>query len=382
MRLSAQVGRYIGGLVVGQGRHAGQPLRLLGWQRRFLAGAFGQDGDAALSMGRGNGKTTFTAAIACAAVDVGGPLVEPMAETLLVASSFDQGLIAFRHILHFLAPTLERYGRRFRIQDSANRATIQDRKTGALLRVLGSDPRRLHGAVPKLLLLDEVAQWPPERVGPMLAALRTSRGKIPGSRALWLGTRPAAADHPFQRALDGHGVGFRLCYAAPKDAPPFRAATWARANPSLRYMPDLAAVIRQESADAKRDPEAMQTFRALRLNQGVSDVAVSVLLDADAWRAAVELEGPGPAGEYVVGVDLGQNAAMSAAAYFRGGPLEALAVFPELPGLGERGLADGVGGLYLQMARRGELIQAGRRVSLTWPRCCARRYGAGAGRWR
>ena len=364
MQQSAKIGRYIGGLVIGQGRHAGQPLRLLGWQKWFLAGAFGQDGDAGLSMARGNGKTTFTAAIACAAVDVGSPLVEPMAETLLVASSFDQGLIAFRHILHFLGPSLERYGRRFRIQDSANRATIQDRETGALLRVLGSDPRRLHGAAPKLLLLDEVAQWPPERVRPMLAALRTSRGKIPGSKALWLGTRPAAADHPFQRALDGHGVGFALSYAAPKDAPPFRAATWRRANPSLPAMPDLAKVIRQEAAEAKRDPEAMQTFRALRLNQGVSDVSVSVLLDADTWRAAVELEGTGPAGEYVLGIDLGQNAAMSAcAAYFRGGPLEAVAAFPELPSLAERGLADGVGRLYLEMARRGELIQAGRRVS-------------------
>ena len=364
MSLAAEVGAYIQGLVIGQGRHAGQPMHLLGWQRRFLSGAFGQDGDAALSMGRGNGKTTFTAAIACAAVDVDGPLVEPMAETLLVASSFDQGLIAFRHILHFLGPSLERHGRRFRIQDSANRATIQDRKTGALLRVLGSDPRRLHGAAPKLLLLDEVAQWPPERVRPMLAALKTSRGKIPGSKALWLGTRPAAVDHPFQRALDGHGVGFRLCYAAPKDAAPFRASTWRRANPSLPHMPDLAKVIRQEAKDAKHDPEAMQTFRALRLNQGVSDVSVSVLLDADTWRAAAELEGPGPAGEYVLGVDLGQNAAMSAAAaYFRGGSLEAVAVFPELPGLGERGLADGCGRLYLDMAQRGELMQAGRRVS-------------------
>ena len=198
----------------------------------------------------------------------------------------------------------------------------------------------------------------------MLAALRTSRGKIPGSKALWLGTRPATADHPFQRAHDGHGVGFRLCYAAPKDAPPFRAATWRRANPSLPAMPDLAKVLRQESQEARRDPEAMQTFRALRLNQGVSDVSVSVLLDADTWRAAVELEGPGPAGEYILGIDLGQNAAMSAAAaYFRGGPLEACAVFPELPGLAERGLADGVGRLYLDMAARGELIQAGRRVS-------------------
>ena len=62
------------------------------------------------AMGRGNGKTTFVAGIACAAVDVDGPLVEPMAECLVVASSFDQGLICFRHMLHFLAPSLERYG--------------------------------------------------------------------------------------------------------------------------------------------------------------------------------------------------------------------------------------------------------------------------------
>ena len=234
MKQSTRIANYISGLTIGQGRRAGQSFKLHGWQRRFLSGAFGQPGDAALSMGRGNGKTTFAAAIACAAVDVGGPLVAPMAECLLVASSFDQGLIAFRHMLHFLAPTLERHGRRFRIQDSANRATITDRKTGAMVRVLGSDPRRLHGAAPKLLLLDEVAQWPPERVQAMLAALRTSRGKIPDSRALWLGTRPAAEEHPFERALNGHGVGFRLCYAAPKDAPPFHRRTWKKAQPRIR----------------------------------------------------------------------------------------------------------------------------------------------------
>ena len=38
-------------------------------------------------------------------------------------------------------------------------------------------------------------------------------------------------------------------------------------------------------------------------------------------------------------------------------------VVPEVPGLGERGLADGVGNLYVRMADRGELLQAGRRVS-------------------
>ena len=186
--LARAIASYIESLTLGQGRHAGERFTLLGWQRQFLFGAFGRPGDAAMSMGRGGGKSTFTAAIACAAVDVDGPLVEPMAECLVVASSFDQGLVNFRHMLHFLQPTFERYGTgprgRFRIQDSANRATITDRETGAMVRVLGSDPRRLHGAAPKLQLYDEIAQWPPERVGPMLAALKTSRGKIPGSKAL------------------------------------------------------------------------------------------------------------------------------------------------------------------------------------------------------
>ena len=368
-RPTKAVADYIGGLVIGQGRYAGERFKLLGWQKRFLAGAFGQPGDAALSMGRGGGKSTFTAAIACAAVDVGGPLVEPMAECLVVASSFDQGLVNFRHMLHFLAPSFERYGTgprgRFRIQDSANRATITDRETKAMVRVLGSDPRRLHGAAPKILLLDEVAQWPPERVGPMLAALMTGRGKVPDSRALWLGTRPSMPDHPFQKALDGHGVGFALCYAAPRDAPPFQRRTWAKANPGLDHLPDLEAVIRQESEDAKRDESAMQSFRSLRLNQGVSDTVVSVLVDADTWRGAQALPEPElRSTDYVLGIDAGQNAAMSAAAcYRRDGTLEAVACFPELPSLAERGLADGVGDLYLRMAERGELFQAGRRVS-------------------
>ncbi len=365
MNLAAEIGAYIQGLKIGQGRRSGLSFELMPWQGRFLRGAFGQDGDAALSMARGGGKTSFAAAIACAAVDAGGPLVQPMAETLLIASSFDQGLISYRHMLHFLEPSLARSPRRWRIQDSANRATITDRETGALVRVLGSDPRRLHGAAPALLLLDEVAQWPPEKTAPMLAALKTSRGKIPGSRALWLGTRPSLPEHPFQRALDGHGVGFALSYQAAKDADPFKRRTWLQANPSLPHMPDLEAMIKQEAQDARRDASALASFRALRLNQGVPDTVSSVLVDAAAWKVAMGLPASGARSrEYVLGIDAGQSAAMSAAsAYFRSGELEAVAVFPELPDLRERGLGDGVGGLYQEMAQRGELIQAGRRVS-------------------
>ena len=37
---------------------------------------------------------------------------------------------------------------------------------------------RLNGAAPKLMILDEVAQWPGTQIDAMLAALTTSRGKI------------------------------------------------------------------------------------------------------------------------------------------------------------------------------------------------------------
>ena len=368
--LGTSIAEYIGSLTIGQGRYAGEPFRLLGWQHRFLR-VFNGPGDGAMSLARGNGKSVFVAAIAASAVDVGGPLVEPMGATICIASSFDQAKEAiFDHLLWFLRPTLERYGTgpkgRFRLQDSANRAVLTDRETGASVRVLGADPRRGHGLQPRLIIADEPSQWEASKRERMLAALKTSRGKIPGSRMLWLGTRPADPDHPFQKALGGHGTAFQLCYAAPTQAPPFRKSTWLRANPSLRYgFPDLEAAIREEAADARRDPDALASFRALRLNQGTADVARSVLVDADTWRRAVALEAPeSVSAEYVLGIDLGTSAAMSAAAaYRRDGRLDAVAVFPELPDLRARGLADGVGGLYVRMDQRGELLQAGRRVS-------------------
>ena len=62
-----------------------------------------------------------------------------------------------------------------------------------------------------------------------------------------------------------------------------------------------------------------------------------------------------------LGVDLGTSAAQSAvAAYWpETGRLESVAAFPCEPDLAERGLRDGVGRLYSECAKRGELITAG-----------------------
>ncbi len=351
---------YIGGLIVPSGRHAGQPFDVLPFQRRFLAGAFGQPDDAALSIARGNGKTTLCAGLLAAALY--GPLAQPNGESVLVASSFEQALIGYRVLKAFMAVEIERDPKRWRIQDSVNRAAITDRETGASVRVLGSDPRRLHGLQANLLILDEIAQWPPTQVDAMIAALETSRGKIPGSRMLWIGTRPAIASHPFAKALDG-GVGYSQVHAARPEDPPFQRRTWVRANPGLNHFPDLEAAIRIEARKAKADPSRLAAFKALRLNMGTADVVEALLLPAETWaRIEGEAEAVGP---MILGLDLGGGVAQSAAAAYwpATGRLDAFAVFPAIPDLADRGMADGVGGLYVQCAERGEIVLGGSRVS-------------------
>ena len=139
--LAEAVESYLAGLIVPQGRFAGEPFPVLPWESRFIQGAFRDDVlDAALSVGRGNGKTTLCAGLLAATVDKDGPLNSPNAESLLVASSFGQATIAFRHVLRLLEPTLERYPKLLRVRDSQNMATIQNKETGALLRCLGSGP--------------------------------------------------------------------------------------------------------------------------------------------------------------------------------------------------------------------------------------------------
>ena len=352
---------YLGGLTLAGGDHDGEPLEVLPWQRRFLAGAFRVSGDAAVTCGRGNGKSAFVAGIAAAVVDPAGPLTGRRAEVVCVASSFTQGKIIFEDVLAFLG---DRYdvGDRvdWRRQDSVNNALLECRATGARIRCLGSDPGRAHGIRPSLILCDEPAQWPPATAERMLAALRTSLGKTPGARLIALGTRPADSGHWFARML--RAADYAQIHAARPDDPPFWARTIRRANPSLAHLPSLQRQLATEAETARRDPDALASWRALRLNGGASDTAESVLIEADTWASLTD--GAEPVGRYVLALDLGQNAAMSAAAaYWPTGRLECLAVFPELPALGERGLSDGVGDLYRRMAERGELLQAGRRVS-------------------
>ena len=353
---------YVASLTITQGEGTGSPIHLFPWQLRFLRGFVGTDGDVGMSVSRGNGKTVLAAALAAATID--GPLRQARAETTIVASSFAQARICYEHTLAFLRSRGHDFDDRktWRLQDSQNAATVEHRPTGARVRAIGSDPSRAHGLAPALVLCDEPAQWPENISERMLAALRTSLGKIPGSRLIALGTRPANEAHWFQTMLDG-GADYAQSHHATEADPPFHRRTWVKANPSLNGMPELEKRIRKEAIDAKRDESLLASFRALRLNMGLADIAQATLLDASVWQAA---EGdPDMSGPYVLGIDLGGSASMSAAAaYFPDtGAFDALGCFPTIPDLSERGLRDGCGGRYRDMLKRGELILAGGRVA-------------------
>ena len=364
--LARAVRRYIEGLALSGGDLDGEPFRVLPWERRFLRGVF-RPGiqTAALSVGRGNGKSALVAAIASAVVDPEGPLHGPRREVVCVGPSFEQSRIIFEDVLSFLGARYDLDDRRrWRKANTANRALLECRKTGCRVRCIGSDPSTAHGLRPFLALLDEPAQFDSAKRDRMLSAIRTGLGKVPGSRLVALGTRPALDGHWFARMLAG-GADYAQVHAARANDPQFQRRTWKRANPSLDALPSLEEAIRAEAAAAKLDEAALQSFLALRLNMGVPDAVASVLVEVATWQRAEALPAPETRSrDFVVGIDLGTSAAMSAtAAYFRSGELEAVACFPELPSLAERGLGDGVGDLYQRMAGHGELFQAGRRVS-------------------
>ena len=351
--------RYLSGLTLTGGDCDGERFNVLPWERKFICGTFGQPGNSALSVARGNGKSAVVAGIATAVVDPAGPLHGRRREAVCVASSFEQSRVIFEDVLAFLG---ERYdlGKRtdWKKTDSAQRAVLEHKATGSRVRCIGSDPARAHGMRPFLALADEPAQWPRNTRDRMRAAIRTGLGKVPGSRMVALGTRANDPAHWFSKLLAG-GAGYAQVHAASADDPPFHLRTWRKANPSLTILPSLLETLRLEAGEASADAALLPSFNALRLNLGTADVERNSLLDAATWAKAEAGAGePLPGGSYALGIDLGAGAAMSAAAAYwpDSGRLEAVAMLPSVPDLKKRGLRDGVGSLYLDMQARGELL--------------------------
>ena len=221
-------------LTVTQGSRVGEPFTGWPWERRFVDRVFGDGADtAALSIARGNGKSTLVAALAAAAVQ--GPLAQPRAETVIVASSFHPARIAWEHSVAFLQPWIEEAPKDWKIEDSSNRASVTHKPTGARVRALGT---------------------------------------VPADSGSW-----------FAEWLVGEADYTQVHAARPADSP-YSVKTWRRANPSLPFMPELERVIRAEAKKARTNDSPLASFRVLRLNLGTVETLRAELLKPRSGRVA------------------------------------------------------------------------------------------------
>lgn len=70
--------RFVTSLKVPTGRLAGSPVKLAPYQRQFIDGAFAPGVNVGvLSVGRGNGKSTLSAALALGELGPGCPIADP-----------------------------------------------------------------------------------------------------------------------------------------------------------------------------------------------------------------------------------------------------------------------------------------------------------------
>ena len=374
---------------VGDGDRLGEPFEVLGYQRKFLRGAFKRGViRAGLSLARGGGKSGLASALALDSVRPAGVLHRAGGECIVIASSFQQARIVFESTLR----SLERLGEAgdCRVRDQQNVADIQNKRTKARLRVAGSDNRRAHGWRFNLAICDEPAQWGP-RGEAMAAAVRTALGKRADARMVAIGTRPASDSHWFARLLaESDPSVFALTFAAGEDDDPFSVRTWRKANPALGDGLPALAVLEAEARLAKRDTAEAASFRSLRLNMGTSEIEQRFLVDAATWRRIETDTLPPRTGPMALGVDLGGTAAFSAAsAYWPAtGRLEGFVACGTEPSLSERAVRDGVEGVYEALYAAGELVTLGGRVVPVGPFLseAVRRYGRpdaiAADRWR
>lgn len=349
-------------LHVPQGPLAGEPVRLASFQRQFLESTLAGGIDVGcLSVGRGNAKTALAAAVAVTHL-IGAWGKQPQREILLAARTRDQAAIAFNFAKGFLEPlslpvsyaTTPHYRMEFQGADGPH-----------LLRVVPSTGKSVLGAGPTLAILDERAAWMDSRGDELEAAILTSLGKR-GGRAIIISTSAPDDANPFSRWLDTPPVG---TYVQEHRADPgLPADDWPsllQANPGCPEGIGATKewLLRAAASAMERGGTALAHYRNLHRNERINTNARTVLIELDDWMACEVDKQPPREGEVVIGLDLGGAASMTAAAFFwpQTGRLECLGWFPGDPSLAVRGVNDGVGRQYVEMAQRGELRTLGER---------------------
>ncbi|WP_370302490.1 terminase large subunit domain-containing protein [Pseudooceanicola sp.] len=356
--------RFVKTLKVPTGRLAGEPVRLAPYQNRFIDGAFAPGINVgALSVGRGNGKSTLSAALALGEL-LGAWSDATEREILIAAKTQQQAQIAWHYVASFIRTLPEDVQAKITIRRQP-RFEIQfdDDRGPHILRAISADGKSALGSSPTLALMDERGHWPLAQGDELEAALLTGLSKRDG-KALIISTSASSDAHPFSMWLDRDAPGvYRQEHRPEPGLPADDVASLITANPGTKY--GIGPSLKRLKADAalalERGGSALSRFRLLPRNERVQEDSRDILISLDDWLKCETDALPPKAGPCVIGLDLGGSASMSAASYFwpETERLECYGTFPSNPGLDARGQADAVGDLYVQMQQRRELAVMG-----------------------
>ncbi|RWR53563.1 terminase [Sinirhodobacter huangdaonensis] len=319
---------------------------------------------AMLSVGRGQGKSMLSAALALAHV-MGVSDDQPRRQVVIAARVKEQARISWEYVQAIVGLLPEEEQALFTFRQAPRLEISYEGAGGGMIRAVAADAKNLLGLSPTLIIEDEFGHWHPEKGMQLHAALETSAGKRRAKMVI-ISTSASDDTHPFSQMLDTPPPhSFVIECRAPLGMPADDLDGIKAANPGSEFGigPSLDWLQQQARIAIQRGGQALTGFRLYSLNQRVSDVGKAQLLTVDEWTACeVSPEDlPPREGDCVIGLDLGGSRSMSAfAAYWpSSGRLEVQGAFPTKPGLAERGEADGVKDRYIQMAERGELITSG-----------------------
>lgn len=355
--------KFLESLSVPEGTRAGRRLKLAPFQKAFVRGALApKTTAAALSVGRGNGKSALSAGLALAEL-LGVWDQQPRREILLAARTRDQAQVAWNFAagLSQSLPVDKQEKLRFRRGSKLEIEYAGD--GGGLLRVIAADGKSILGSAPTLALLDERGHWERDKGDSLEHALLSGLGKR-GGRALIISTSAADDSHPFSKWLDEEQEGvYRQEHRPPPGIPADDLESLLLANPGSKAGIGSSQewLLAQARRAIARGGSALTSFRLYNRNERVSGETRDLLLTVDQWLSCETADLPPRQGAVVIGVDLGGSASMTAAAFYwpETGRLECLGCFPSKPDLLTRGQADGVGSRYVEMKDRGELSTLG-----------------------
>ena len=343
-------------LKVPSGPLRGKPFQIDGWQREFLVAALGPGvREAGLSVARKNGKSGLIAALLLAYLK--GPLNIPEFRALAVSLT---GHLA-SELRDAITATAEASGLFLTVKRSPPPGEITG-DNGARLTILASDKATGHAVGGDIAVVDEAGLLQETNRDLWNAIFSSVSGRDGRLLAISIkGDGPMFAEMAERSGADS--VVWHE-YAASEDADILDRDEWAKANPGLRTGIKSMAYMVDASARALASPADQPSFRAYDLNLP-RNPSTETLCTPEDWRACEREELPERAGVCIVGFDLGGSSSLTALAahWPETGRMEVWTACGDMPTLLERSRADGVGDLYLQMERRGELQTYGGRVT-------------------